>query len=550
MIEIDSSEIPKKPNPPAPRSSLSDMFDAYMAARQSHVEAKPPLVNEKIQQAITFGTGGFPENLIWYEPVNQDTDDMLMNKPTPAAAVEHMTLSEAQPGICFGGMCEKPDRIMGKRNNKDGHVLVVGHSGSGKTTSVVNPTMETGTGYRVFLDVKGELLEHHRRIFGEDRHRQRLVFDPYQEKVASVFFDPFAVVRKYPDRRVDCLKQLAEFLIPDPQDGNNGVWVKSAIALVTGALIHHFNVSQNTDQSETAFMDAILDINIKSPKDIIGIIHASDDPNDTVARFFVDKLKDLEDKQISDIGMHVVSNLPILSASDAFQGAFSPQKSRKALEWTMLNEPLPAGIYSVDIFIELQEDMISIHRPIYQIIIDELILALTKRRLRTYGPDELPPVSLILDEFTLLGVLPELVHGLQTLRSRGVTIVLITQSISDLERTYGKPASRGIIDNCAYKVVLGCMDVESQQYFANLVGKTIFHQITRGLTWSSGGINLSLNEHISRDYVIQPHSFASLNDTAVVVSPYGCFSVNKRKAFNGEHLFPNARRRTYGNDNE
>ena len=74
----------------------------------------------------------------------------------------------------------------------------------------------------------------------------------------------------------------------------------------------------------------------------------------------------------------------------------------------------------------------------------QMITTFEQRPRRTYNEKELPPILVLLDEFARLGKIPEIIDGLMTLRSAGVTFVLFVQSIASLDVIYGRDTARVI----------------------------------------------------------------------------------------------------------
>lgn len=63
-------------------------------------------------------------------------------------------------------------------------------------------------------------------------------------------------------------------------------------------------------------------------------------------------------------------------------------------------------------------------------------------------------------EFSLIGKIPGLVQGLQTLRSRGVTFLLTAQNTTAIDRVYGMNDRKLIYANCSYKLLLNLAETE------------------------------------------------------------------------------------------
>jgi len=91
------------------------------------------------------------------------------------------------------------------------------------------------------------------------------------------------------------------------------------------------------------------------------------------------------------------------------------------------------------------------------------------------------PVHLFLDEFANVGVIPHFETTISLARGRGVGIWLGIQSLSQLEARYGKPNAQTILTNCATKIALSGLDVETAEYFSRAVGQKT--QLIPRRTW-------------------------------------------------------------------
>lgn len=129
---------------------------------------------------------------------------------------------------------------------------------------------------------------------------------------------------------------------------------------------------------------------------------------------------------------------------------------------------------------------------------------------------------MMLDEFARLGRYDKLTNGLATLRSKKVTIMILTQSVSQLDMIYGSDTRKVMTDNCSYKVILNASDADSQQYFSKLAGTYVKYQrsYTRGRNSS-----YSISEHELP--IVRPEELATLKKE-LVITPYGVQWVEKR----------------------
>ena len=174
------------------------------------------------------------------------------------------------------------------------------------------------------------------------------------------------------------------------------------------------------------------------------------------------------------------------------------------------------------------------------LMVNQLIKSLEKRSQRTYKTgQELPSVLVMLDEFSRIGKISAIENGLATLRSRGVTFALFVQSLADLAELYGNNASRKIADNCPYKVVLGVADADSQQYFSRIVGTTKTIQSSISASYDQFGRSAGYNRNIgeTREPIIYPEEFLTLDDVVVITPKGGFFRVNKTLFVEHEEWF-------------
>ena len=490
------------------------MIESYEYSFESH--SYVPII---AVSGLTFAAGlflGYKLHVI----LSESDKTTSPKSETELDTAKKMTLSKDTPGVFLGEAPNYHDQYYGKPLSKDGHVLVLGQSGSGKTSCLINPTMQTLAGSVVYFDPKGEILESYRMLVGNKPHQKCLIFSPYDQTLCNCWYNPYAPMENDPANKAN---ELAKILIPEHDNDTNQIWRETAVAVLSGAILHY----QSLGLSFAETMKAISDSNVP------GLIDEIMTKGDEDAKSFVTKLSDMDEKVITGIGMEL-SSLAQFTSSEAFRYALSTEggtKEKEELNWKVLN-----GYEPVTVFLVLPEDKLCSLGPLFRLMIDQLITSLTRREKRTYDRFELPPVTVILDEFPLLGCLPSLEHGLSTLRCRGVTMILLIQSLASLERYYGEPAARVIIENCEYKCIFGSTDVNSQKYLADLVGTSIMRRRSGSISASTSGLSISTGYTLERDAIIQPHMFHTLKNV-VICTPYGVFEAKKRPVFNGEDVF-------------
>jgi type IV secretion system protein VirD4 len=113
---------------------------------------------------------------------------------------------------------------------------------------------------------------------------------------------------------------------------------------------------------------------------------------------------------------------------------------------------------------------------------------------------EAVPVQMYLEEFANIGVIPHFETVISLARGRGLRLFLGIQSLSQLEARYGKPNAQTILTNCATKIALSGLDVETAHYFSRALGpqtvvlaRRSLHR--RFLGWLPASVQETTTEH-------------------------------------------------------
>ena len=133
-----------------------------------------------------------------------------------------------------------------------------------------------------------------------------------------------------------------------------------------------------------------------------------------------------------------------------------------------------------------------------------------------------------MDEFARFGKLEMITAALATLRSKNVNICLMIQSIAQLDRIYGEYDRRIIFDNCQFQAILRANDADTQKYLCELIGTRTSIQRSVSEHEDEFGDTTGYSRQISeiRDWVIQPHELATLDDV-LLLTPYGSCQAKK-----------------------
>ena len=396
-------------------------------------------------------------------------------------------------GFVFGKLGGK---WIAKKEDKDGHILVVGGAGSGKTSCIAIPSL-LSWGEAVFcIDIKGELYEHTKR-----KRVNARVFDPLS--AGTYGYDPFYLL-KSSDNPAQEARAIAQALVPLPPDTREPFWIENAQNILTAAIL-------NYSARGLSFLETAEMIQSITPLNLIKELRASEVRE---ARFCVNSLGDMNEKTLSSIMSELSKNIVLFVTDKNLIHALSRPKN-------ITPDDLEFGH---DVFLCIPEHLLRQWKNLLTLIVSQFLRHFEKRPNMTANP-----ILFLLDEFPRLGKIEEIMDGLATLRSKKITICPIIQSLAQLDLIYGAAARRVIVDNCAYKAILNATDADSQEYFSKLVGTHEKLKITQDLRLEAitnfvAAKGTSKTSEEKRK--LKPENFATLRDIALF-TPYGFFRVEK-----------------------
>ena len=391
----------------------------------------------------------------------------------------------------------------------EGHIVIIGGSGSGKSSGIAAPTMESYKGPMVVTDIKGELSKIYSRLYAKGTAtRPFIIFDPTDPE--GPCYDPFVFLRNDDRRNLEAnLEDIVKVILPDIPGSIDKYWRESAQSLLYSALRYYYCLG-------LSFIEAVIEISSTSTSELIKTLESKGDSD------VLNGLRDfscLKSEQQGSIGREMRNALRALANDDYIRHAFSARENR--FTWGDLEEKV--------IFLSIPTDKIDAWGKMITLMYKQLFRYL-ERRPEKYSQEgrNCEQILLLMDEFPRFGRIEGMASAMATLRSKGVSICLMIQSLAQLDKLYGEKERQIILDNCSYKVILGANDPETQKALSDLAGTT------PSLQWGAS-VNLdrklrvtgySVQLHSSEEPFIQPHELAFLKDV-ILLTPYGVYQVTK-----------------------
>lgn len=339
-----------------------------------------------------------------------------------------------------------------KLNN---NVLVVGTSGAGKTRSIVIPNLLQATGSYVLSDPKGNLYKKYKSYLEKQGYVVRKL--DFTDPEDSAHYNFFRYIKNTQD-----IVKIAHMLIYQRKQGGHSdpFWDEASQLLVQAVmsylreewgakeqnlhrllqLISLCQIDENSSETKTP-LDRLLDA--------LGEKNADSYAYSSYNKFRVAAGKTLKSILISvnsRLGLFDTPELNIMTASDDIDIA-SIGKQKTAL-FVVVSDTDRSLDGLVNIF--------------FTQAMNELCRVADKECEDSCLP---VPVRFILDDFATNCKIDEFPRMIASIRSRGISAMLMIQAESQLTESYGHDG-KTIIGNCDTYVYLGGNDVETAKAVA------------------------------------------------------------------------------------
>ena len=390
-------------------------------------------------------------------------------------------------------------RYFHKKENMDGHILVCGGAGSGKSSSLAIPSLLAWNSRVFAIDIKGELS-----AATTGKATPRKIFNP--TSVDTYGFDPFYLLHESDNPSQDA-HEIAAAIIPEPANSKEPFWVQAAQNLLAGFVLHYQARGMNFVQTITEILSKPVDMHVKYVLDVT---------TNQAAKLHMSQFAGMEGKALAGVFGEVANHIMLFATDEHVKSALSKEN-------IITPQDLEQG---TDIFLSIPEDKLDQWKPLLTLITNQFLKHFERR------PDKnASPILFLLDEFPRLGKIEAIATGLTTLRSKKITITLIIQSLAQLDCSYGHDQRRVILDNCSYKAILGASDAETQDYFSRLVGTKEIIQTGQSTSYTPDRDEErghTVSQHVAEKRIIKPHEFATMKDV-VLLSPWGYYRAGKIK---------------------
>ena len=401
------------------------------------------------------------------------------------------------------------------------HTLVLGTSGSGKTSSVLLSTLLTQHNNKeitfLTVDVKGELLQK-----GFAPNDKVAVFNPRRRDLWGFDFLYDINEKSTESQVIEALRRVIYSLIPLKHTGEE-FWPVAARTVLLGLFLYAWEYQQCYTLPQ--LVDFALSKNLNT---LISDVIAEAEENSVVTRLLSSYGGDcVAEETLGSISSNIGNALQLFS-SDSNLRYLTREAPKK-----ITPELLEQGI-SIDLLIEDRD--LETYAPILSLAVATCITYLSspvREKVVTQDPKH-SQVVFILDE---LGRIPE-VQGLPSIlqigRSRGCTVLGCLQSWSAAEDHYGEKVAQDMLTNFSYRVFL---QAQPESKDVDMAVKA-FGKYTEKKKSVNTGKNKNYSYQFEEKDILQASDLLTLPDKnrIVVLSPFGAYMLTRCQYFKDTKL--------------
>lgn len=347
------------------------------------------------------------------------------------------------------------------------NVLVVGTTGAAKTRTVITPNLLECVGSYVVTDPKGNLY----RQWGDymENHGYRVVRLSFVHPEKSVHYNPLKYVKT-----TQQIQQLSSALVRSSGACSaDPFWDDSSLMLINSLIAY---IKENiSEDSKNHNFHSILEMLRTAGR------NNSSNRNSPLS-FMMEELHETNPKSWAYKQFQNVNQAPektfntIVATSIAKFCSIDTEELAEMMQDDEIDLP-SIGKHKTAVFVEVSDSDRSMDMLI------NMFFTQAMNQLCTYADEkcedsQLPvPVRFFMDDFATNCKIDNFENMVSNIRSRKISVILILQSLSQLEKSYGLSAHT-IIDDCDTLVYMGGNDPETAHSIAircNKTTQTILH---------------------------------------------------------------------------
>ena len=338
---------------------------------------------------------------------------------------------------------------------KNGNILVIGGSGSGKSASFAIPNAMQLLGSYVFTDPKGELYDRTAGMFEANGYKVHVI--NLAEPKCSDGYNPLSHIRGTLD--VDTIVKIISKKEGGDTKSNDPFWDQTSEALLK-SMIYYIMLNRPQEEWNLASCLALVRLGGENEGEDLRNIFMSL-PFENPARKAFETIRLGSEKTFSNILVSLAAKLEAFDSKEIVA-----LTSTNTIEFEDLVKEKSVLFFITPATNDTYNFLMNIF---FSQMFDRLY-----EYADTLGGKLPIPLFLILDEFANIGRIPRFEQILSTCRSYRINISIILQSIDQLIAIYDEKVTENIMSNCSTHLFLGTNAQKTLETFSKQLGeKTI-----------------------------------------------------------------------------
>lgn len=404
-----------------------------------------------------------------------------------------LELMEDPEGFIFGKLRKKFACL---RSWAEGHMIIFGGSGKGKTSALLIPSLRKWFGTFFAIDISGD-------INANVHCTDRIILSP-DDPANSVLYNVFYAIDECEtdDEKREKLEMLSNLIIDIPAKANETTqyFLKTARTMFFASLLAFYNLGYDfVEICKTVFFHT---------DELFDLIDAAE--ND-LASGYISSLKKENEKNINGAKSALKEKIKLFADNKNMEQVLR----RPLVDLEGKSEPnfQPKMLESKKVFLVVPDKKQEFYTAFMHIVTGQVLDYIGSRK---YDKNSMKRILVALDEFASLGHL-ELLGPFRKFRKNGANLCVLTQSLADIDLTYSKEERKVIIDNCKYIAVINATEPETKKYFSDVIGKEEVEKIST----SSSDKGTSTSTSYQREYAIEENEWNDFKDHLVLIHPGG-----------------------------
>ena len=378
--------------------------------------------------------------------------------------VEFISQSDSEATAAGTPLLMKNDKIL--VDNGEAHTLVIGATGSGKTQTIIFPTVEILAKNKesmIITDPKGEIYENTSNML-RDKGYDVLVLnfrDPQEGNCWNPMTLPYKMYKEgNQDKAIELLDDLAANILYEEKSGNaDPFWEKTSADYFSGLTLALFDDADETE------------VNLNSISLMTTVGEDKFGGSTYMKEYFT--MKDPSSAAYTNAsGTIMAPNETKGSIISVFKQKIKLFATRDNLSEMLSHSDLnldTIGERPTALFIVIQDEKKTYH-SLVTILLKQCYETLIATAQKHGG--KLPVrTNFLLDEFANMPPLKDITTMITAARSRRIRFTMIIQNFAQLDQVYGKENAETIRGNCGNLIYLITTELKALEEISKMCGE-------------------------------------------------------------------------------